>query len=67
MNICKDCKHSIFCYMWGEWKCTKKHRRLYSSDTDTCEDFIKTRKGDKKRECNCPVCSERTIDEEDDE
>ena len=37
MNNCKDCVHSKFDELWGEYKCLKLHHRIYILlDKDEC-------------------------------
>ena len=43
MGNCKDCVHSKFDELWGEYKCLKLHRRCYILlEADEC---IRYKKG----------------------
>ena len=57
LNYCKDCEHCRRCEVWGEFKCTKKEKYLYSSNPIACEDF-KKRKGEIEK-CKCDDCHSR--------
>ena len=43
MGQVKDCKHSVFDKLWGEWKCKNKSHVLHHPDIqcEKCKDYIK--------------------------
>ena len=61
---CMDCKNSIFCNTFGEFKCTVKQRRIYEPENDArdCPDFEKERRGKNEEEpkCHCKHCMSRS-------
>lgn len=57
LDHCKDCEYVRRCDVWGELKCVKKEKRLYSDDPIGCEEF-KKRKGDIAK-CRCEDCENR--------
>ena len=62
MNSCKDnCKHSILCETWGNYKCTLKKRR-YESPLENCGSYEKST--DKAvKVCQCEECNSRDPEE----
>lgn len=49
MNNCKDCKHSIFDELWGEYKCKVLKRRVYILlDKDECPNYEKKKEETKE-------------------
>ena len=44
MNHCKNCTHSVFDKIWGEWKCKLKHRQCFSGGRDKdCDKYEKSK------------------------
>lgn len=60
---CKECKHSIFCETFGEYKCTKYARRIYYPERTECNDYDKFY-GEKKEPCRCRSCLSRVKEED---
>ena len=49
MAHCKECKHSVFDKVWGEFKCKKYMRRIYnpSYQPENCPKFEERKKKEK--------------------
>lgn len=62
---CMDCKNSVWCRTWGEFKCVVKQRRIYEPENEAlnCEDFKKERKKDDAK-CQCKHCLSLVSDDE---
>lgn len=42
MKTCKECEHSIFDEIWGEYRCKVHHQTVYKIATaENCEDYEK--------------------------
>ena len=42
MANCKDCKHSVFDEVWGEYKCEVRLTRIYDiTEKAKCKDYSK--------------------------
>lgn len=42
MTRCTTCEHAVFDELWGEYKCKKKHRKVYKdAESAKCEDYKK--------------------------
>lgn len=41
---CKNCKHAIFDPVWGEYKCSVLHIRVYDTEREDCTHY-KTKEG----------------------
>lgn len=51
MANCRDCKHSVFDEVWGEYKCKKKVIRLYDLDRfKDCEEYEQDKTKTKENE-----------------
>ena len=62
---CMDCKWSIYCYSFGEYKCLVKELRIYEPENEAigCPDFKKERKNDEAPKCRCKTCLSRSGEE----
>ena len=61
-----DCKYSIFCQTFGDWKCKKICGSIREEECETCTYFEKfdLKKDGEKPACRCEICEERGPDEE---
>lgn len=59
---CTTCENSTFCESWGEWKCLKKHCRIYGPNRAGCG-FYKPRTKEMSK-CQCGTCSALETEDE---
>lgn len=55
VSLCKNCSNSLWCYTWGEYRCSVKKRRIYEIMTK-CNDYEKRGKDFKETRCHCDDC-----------
>ena len=60
---CVECKHSVYCESWGEYKCLRKSIRIKNPYFPVnCDKFKKS--SEEKKVCRCKTCLSKEKEEE---